>query len=189
MSQRKDCLISSITSLLSKKDFVIISIDGRCGAGKTTLANELAAHFAGNLIHMDDFFLQAHQRSKDRLQTPGENVDHERFSVEVLPFMIKNESVSYRVFDCKTKDFVATRHLDSNRLWIVEGSYSMHPIFSHYYDLSIFCDIDPIQQKTRICKRNKASWPAFESKWIPLEESYFAAFSIKEHSDMIMNLV
>ena len=36
----------------------IIAIDGRCAAGKTTLAARLAKELGGDVIHMDDFFLQ-----------------------------------------------------------------------------------------------------------------------------------
>ena len=35
----------------------IIAIDGRCAAGKTTLAARLAKELGGDVIHMDDFFL------------------------------------------------------------------------------------------------------------------------------------
>ena len=34
-----------------------------------------------NLIHMDDFFLRPHQRSRERLAIPGENIDHAMQSV------------------------------------------------------------------------------------------------------------
>lgn len=33
----------------------IIAIDGRCAAGKTTLAARLAKELGGDVIHMDDF--------------------------------------------------------------------------------------------------------------------------------------
>ena len=37
----------------------IIAIDGRCAAGKTTLAARLAKELGGDVIHMDDFFSAA----------------------------------------------------------------------------------------------------------------------------------
>ena len=62
----------------------IISIDGRCASGKTTLSNLLKQIYDCNVFKMDDFFLQPHQRTKERLESPGENVDHERFEQEVI---------------------------------------------------------------------------------------------------------
>ena len=41
--------------LASRKQTLVISIDGRAGAGKTTLANQIAKNFSGTqIIHMDD---------------------------------------------------------------------------------------------------------------------------------------
>ena len=38
------------------KEVRIIAIDGRCAAGKTTLAARLVKELGGDVIHMDDFF-------------------------------------------------------------------------------------------------------------------------------------
>lgn len=38
----------------------IIAIDGRCAAGKTTLAARLAKELGGDVIHMDVFFCRLH---------------------------------------------------------------------------------------------------------------------------------
>lgn len=46
---------------------IVIAIDGRCAGGKTTLGSYLEQEFDANLFHMDDFFLQAGQRTKERL--------------------------------------------------------------------------------------------------------------------------
>ena len=66
------------------KDSFIVAIDGRCASGKTTVATALAGLLNANLIHMDDFFLRKEQRTPERLATPGENIDHERFLEEVF---------------------------------------------------------------------------------------------------------
>ena len=51
-----------IDRLLDTQPRVIIAIDGRCGAGKSTLAARLAELCGGNVFHMDDFFLRPEQR-------------------------------------------------------------------------------------------------------------------------------
>ncbi|MEG2389188.1 MAG: shikimate kinase, partial [Clostridia bacterium] len=45
----------------------LIAIDGMCGSGKSTLGQRLAEALGGNLLHMDDFFLTAAQRTPERL--------------------------------------------------------------------------------------------------------------------------
>ena len=70
---------------------------------------------------------------------------------------------------------------------IVEGSYSMHPAFGEYADIAIFCDVKPDEQMCRIEKRNGTRMAEmFRTRWIPLEESYFSTFAIKEKAAYVM---
>ena len=50
---------------------------------------------------MDDFYLQPHQRTEERLAEPGGNVDRERFLQEVLIPLHEGHDAVYRVFDCQ----------------------------------------------------------------------------------------
>lgn len=169
----------------SEKEFLLIAIDGRCGAGKTTLAKELQKILFCNVIHMDNFFLRPEQRSEERLKTPGENVDHERFLSEVLMPLSKNEGFSYRPYSCKTGAFSESVDVKPSRITVIEGSYSCHPKLWDYYDIHIFMDIDRKAQLKRITLRNGADTvKVFLNKWIPLEESYFNTFSVKERCEL-----
>ena len=58
---------------------MIIAIEGPCLSGKTTYANKLAAELSVscNVFHMDDFFLRPEQRTEERFNIPGGNVDYE----------------------------------------------------------------------------------------------------------------
>ena len=67
---------------------LLVAIDGRCASGKSTLAKDLQKQLDCNVIHMDDFYLQPHQRTTKRLREPGGNVDYERFETEVLQPML-----------------------------------------------------------------------------------------------------
>ena len=90
---------------LAEEKIVIVAIEGGSASGKTTLASKLAEELDANLFHMDDFFLQPHQRTKERFLEPGGNVDYERFLLEVLLPIRAGIPFSYRVFDCRTMDF------------------------------------------------------------------------------------
>lgn len=64
---------------------LVLALDGRCGAGKTTLANALAAQFAGcTLLHTDDFYLPPARRCPDWAHTPCANMDLTRLRDEAL---------------------------------------------------------------------------------------------------------
>ncbi len=165
----------------------LLAIDGRCAAGKTTLGNRLAAEWDASLFHMDDFYLQSHQRTTERLAEPGGNVDRERFLEEVLLPLQEGKTVSYRRFDCGTLSFTPAQIIKPGRIAIIEGSYSCHPLLRDHYDLRIFLDIDPEKQMRRILKRNgPEAAERFRTIWIPLEETYFNVCNVREKCDRII---
>ncbi len=174
-----------IEALQERQERVIVAIDGRCGSGKTTLASRLREQLRCAVFHMDDFFLRPEQRTAERLATPGENVDHERFLQEVLLPLQGGQSVTYRPFVCAKQQLGEPVSAGASRLTVVEGAYACHPALWSYYDLRVFLTVDPATQLRRIELRNGTDRARqFRDRWIPLEESYFAAFDIQTRCDM-----
>ena len=165
----------------------IIALDGRSAAGKTTLAGLLTAALNGAVVHTDDFFLPPELRTAQRLAAPGGNVHIERFAEEVLPYLRQGKPFCYRRFDCHAMDYADEMVVPAAPVIIVEGAYSCHPLLGHYADLTVFCDIDPQEQESRIRSRNgEAGWQIFRERWIPLEESYLREYRIKENADLVV---
>jgi len=163
----------------------VIAIDGRAASGKTTLAAHLETVLGAEVIHMDHFFLPPELRDSERFKTPGENVHHERFSDEVLPFLHIKKLFSYRVFDCGKMDYSGMQEIGNTRFRIVEGSYSCHPKFGRYADITVFSDVAYEEQLRRIGIRNgEKMLEMFKSRWIPLEEEYFSHFGIRDLADI-----
>lgn len=168
-------------------DVKVAAIDGRCAAGKTTLAKRLAEVTGAGLVHMDDFFLPEELRTEARYKEAGGNIHYERFAEEVLPSLRNAVGFEYTCYDCANMQFGAKRIVPAGILRIVEGSYSCHPKFGNYMDLRIFCDVNPLEQRIRIKKRDgNNALPIFLDKWVPREERYFAAFKIKEQADIMI---
>lgn len=171
---------------------VLIAVDGRCAAGKSTLAAWLKERFecTVNVIHMDDFFLQPYQRTRQRMEEPGGNIDYERFEKEVMYSLSRFENFSYQIYDCKIKKLSSRIYVEPAEISIVEGSYSCHPALWDFYTLRIFLDVEPKEQLRRICDRNGAeAVSVFRDKWIPLEEKYFTAYQIQERSDFVFSFI
>lgn len=162
----------------------IISIDGRCASGKTTLSNLLKQIYDCNVFKMDDFFLQPHQRTKERLESPGENVDHERFEQEVLIPLSKHEDIKLRKFNCSTLSIQSAHLIPYKSFNVIEGSYSMHSDLQRYYSYSVFLTVSKEEQLSRLEKRNPNMLNNFIQRWIPLEELYFKTFSIQDICDI-----
>lgn len=163
----------------------VIAIDGRAASGKSTIANQLKQILGADIIQMDDFFLPGELRTKDRYNTPGGNVHYERFLKEVLPYLSLPQSFSYRKFNCSTMDYDGKCAIDNASFRIVEGSYSCHPLFGKYADITVFSDVDFEEQMRRIRYRNGSEMAEmFRTKWIPLEEAYFESYSIAQNVDI-----
>lgn len=162
-------------------DTVIVAIDGACGGGKSTLGEALLAKYECNLFHMDDFFLRPEQRTKERYEEPGGNVDYERFQEEVLSHLADEDGFSYRPFCCRTMNFGETVRIRRHRLNIIEGAYSCHPYFGDIYQARFFVEVSPEIQKKRLLARNgREQYQRFVNEWIPMENRYFAAFAIRQ---------
>lgn len=177
-----------IIELAAQKDHVLVAIDGKCASGKTTLGAYLVQQFPANLIHMDDFFLQKHQRTEERLAEVGGNVDYERFKSEVIDSLCQGKTIQYRPFSCHDMELKAAISITPQKIIIIEGSYSRHPYFKEPYDLSVFMEISEEDQIRNIKRRNGAeAVSVFREKWIPKELAYFEKFNIKENSDIVVD--
>lgn len=166
---------------------LLIALDGRCAAGKTTLANRLAEQYGWGVIHLDDFFLQPAQRTSQRLAEPGGNLDRERLISEVLLPLTQHRPGVYRVFDCRTMGFAAVpRPLPAAPVVLLEGSYACHPDMRPLCGLHVFLTVDPGEQLRRLTARNPARLQDFRTRWIPMEEQYFRYFHIPETCDLTL---
>ena len=182
-----DCLplLVRIDRLMAQKPRVLVAIDGMSASGKSTLATLLHEVYGAPVVHMDDFFLQPHQRTPGRYATPGENVDHERFAQEVLAPLTRGEAFAYRPLLCHDMTFGQPVEIAPARLAVVEGSYSLHPALAGAYDLRVLLRIPPQMQSERIMQRNgEAMHRRFMEQWVPLENAYFEATDIDARCDL-----
>ena len=180
--------VEAIRRLLkSDRQILLLAIDGRTGAGKTTIAKYLVSRFDCNLFHLDDYYLQAHQRTPERLHEVGGNVDYERFKEEVLLPVLAGEKVHYRPFNYLTMDFddAYARDIPPKRLNIFEGTYSMHPYFGDPFQYHIFMDVKYPQQIANVIDRQgTAELDDYIDKWIPKTDRYIDAFKVQERCDL-----
>ncbi len=178
-----------IIEKLSERERAVIAIDGGSGSGKTTLADRLCEKYGCTVFHMDDFFLQKHQRTPERYAEVGGNIDRERFIEEVLTPLKEKKEVTYRKFDCKTLTLSQPICVNPKKMVVIEGVYSMHLAFEEYYDFSVFLDIDNDMQRKRIESRNtKEMAERYFNEWLPLENAYFEKMSVKNRCDMTVEI-
>ena len=181
-----DALVERAEALLREKGRAVIAIDGRCGSGKTTLAGRLAAQWDCTLLHADDFFLRPEQRTPARLAQPGGNFDRERFYAEALAPLLAGRDALYRPYDCHAGCLRPPVAAPLRPVILIEGSYCCHPDLWGCYDLHVFVTAPLDVRLARLARRPGVDLAGFRTRWIPLEEAYFAAERLEERCDILV---
>lgn len=181
-------LTQTIASLLEAHPErpVLIALDGRCGSGKTTLAVQLAEQFPGSAVfHTDDYYLPPAQRIRNWAETPCANMDLTRLREEVLVPAQAGAAVHCRAYSCREGAYLPEQCVPPAPLYILEGSYSHHPILAGFYDLKVFVTCSKKEQARRLQAREGERYENFVRRWIPLEEAYFAQCRIEALADLL----
>ncbi|MBE6008095.1 MAG: hypothetical protein E7235_02725 [Lachnospiraceae bacterium] len=169
----------------AKKD-IVVSLDGRAAAGKTTAAEALRRIFNAGVIHADDFFLPFEMRTEQRLAEAGGNIHYERLKDEII-LELSSPTLTYGRFDCSKGMVTEKISVKKSPVTVIEGAYSSHPFLGNVYDLRVFFDIDATLQKERILNRNgEKMLKKFTDIWIPMENKYIEHFGIKDKADIII---
>lgn len=167
----------------------IISIDGPCGSGKSTIAEEIRNKTLCNVLHMDDFYLPFANRDKNWMNMIAGHMDFNRLIEKVLKPYKEGRKTEYISYDCHNDNYLQEIDIDLMKPLIIEGSYSSHPCLNEYVDYKVFIDIDSELQKDRLTKRNPKVVDKFISMWIPFENNYFEALDIRGKSDLIIQSI
>lgn len=191
-------IISQLEVSEKNNERVLLVIDGRCGAGKTTLASRISEKLTCNVFHMDDFYLPAAEQTDERMKEPGGNISFGRFLSEVIKPLESGDAVAYRPFVCRNQAYADTKLMPAEKINIIEGTYSCHQRLRGAYErlcgheaatgsmklIRIFLDVDDKTQIERIRTRvGEQRLKMFEEKWIPREEEYFKVCSVREYCE------
>lgn len=131
-------VLAWIRQLMAEKETAVISIDGRCGSGKTTLADFLQSVLPCNVIHADDYCLPFSRRVKNWERIPGGNMDFDRLLQEAIAPAKGGKTIKCRPYSCHTGKYLPEIILAPRPLTVIEGSYSQHPLLAEEYDMKIF---------------------------------------------------
>ena len=185
-----ESLISILAAALAQKPTkpLVLALDGRCGSGKTTLADGLARQFPASIVlHTDDFYLPPAQRVRGWEKTPCANMDLIRLRDEALRPAYEGQPVLYRAYSCRAGAYQPVQELAPQPLVILEGSYSHHPLLAGYETLQVFVTCSREEQTRRLQAREGERYANFAARWIPLEEGYFAQYRIEETTDLAVD--
>ncbi|WHP59108.1 aminodeoxychorismate synthase component I [Arthrobacter sp. KFRI-F3372] len=157
---------------------VIIAIDGRSGAGKTTLAVELAArlraHHKVSLFHLEDIY-------------PGWNglaAGIERYVSTVLAPLSRGEAASWVCWDWENHDDGEPRVTLPAEIVIVEGVGAAAAAARPLLSAVIWAEAPDDVRRTRALDRDGETYEPFWDQWAAQEEEWLAADKVPLDADV-----
>jgi uridine kinase len=171
---------------------LIVGIDGRGGAGKSTVARELAGAVRGTrIVQFDDFYLRSSQRRERRELGDAEiggDFDWGRVRDQVLEPLRAGKPARYQRYDWVQDELAEWHVVDPGGVVIVEGNYSTRPELRPYYGLTLWVETPHELRLRRGLERDgeeaRSSWL---NEWMPEEDRYLAAFQPLDHVDLLID--
>ncbi|MDQ0676697.1 para-aminobenzoate synthetase [Arthrobacter pascens] len=162
---------------------VIIAIDGRSGAGKTTLAIELAAqlrnHHKVSLFHLEDIY-------------PGWNgltAGIERYVSTVLTPLSHGERATWTSWDWERHYDGDTRVTLPAEIVIIEGVGAAAAEARPLLSAVIWADSPDEVRRTRALERDGGTYEPFWDQWAAQEDAWLAGDDVPQRADIrVLNL-
>ncbi|MEU7136562.1 hypothetical protein [Streptomyces sp. NPDC046261] len=172
----------------------LVALDGRAGAGKTTLAAALAEQLGGGgrvaVVHGDDFFrpMSAGARlSMDTVEGYGRYFAWQRVRDQVLAPLREGRAARYAPYRHEAESVVYDdpRHLPADGTVIVEGVLTARPQLAAFYDLTVFVDTPGAVCLRRLHARGRGrERDAWIERWRAVEEYYLTTTRLRARADL-----
>jgi len=157
---------------------VIIAVDGRSGAGKTTLAVELAArlraHHKVSLFHLEDIY-------------PGWDglaAGVERYVTTVLTPLSRGEAATWTSWDWKNHYDGDTRVTLPAEIVIIEGVGAAAEAARPMLHTVIWAESPDDIRRTRALDRDGATYEPYWDQWAAQEDEWLGRDDVPGHADL-----
>ena len=159
---------------------LLIAVDGRSGAGKTTLAVELATllreHHTVSLFHLEDIY-------------PGWDglaEGLERYVRTVLTPLAAGQPARWTAWDWSANDDGAARLMQPADIVVVEGVGAACAAARDLLDVVIWIDADNDLRRTSALARDGDTYAPFWQRWSDQEDRWLASDRPSEHADLLV---
>jgi uridine kinase len=167
-----------------------VGIDGPGGAGKSTLARELALlRDDVAIVAGDDFYRPLPERTRESL-TPIEAVDltfdWERLRDEVLAPLLRGEHARYRRYDWASGRLGEDTAVPASGVVVVEGVYVARPALRGHLDVIVVVDAPRELCLARQLARGEHDVDAI-ARWRAAEDWYLEHQNPRRVADVVVD--
>ncbi len=166
---------------------VVVALDGRSGAGKSTVAAALADRLRATVIPTDDFFAAGITDAGWEARTAAERardcIDWQRMRWSALDPLLAGQPAAWHPFD-----FSGGRRADGTYaispqtvrrepapVIILDGAYSARPELDDVITLSILVEVPTAIRLARLAAREEPAFlAAWHERWDAAEDYYFS---------------
>lgn len=174
-------LTAALLDLCKEQSKSVISIDGPAGAGKTTLAQNLALALSLEMkvqvIHMDDLYDGWENALGPQL---SETLQH------IVATHKGGKEVSFSCYDWAKSSFKEAQPIPAANLIILEGVGSGQSAIRDELSALLWIDIDHAEGLQRVISRDGESIESQMRKWLSQQEQHFAREDTQNAADFIL---
>lgn len=167
---------------------VLVGIDGRGGAGKSSFARALAARLAESaVIEFDDFYRPSATRLPPGDPDIGGNFEWRRLRDQVLLPLSRGEEACYQRYDWGSDSMAEWQSVPAQGVVVIDGNYSTREELRELYDFRIWVDAPHDVRLARgLARGGLNTRERWLGEWMPEEERYLAAQDPRAFADLVI---
>ena len=185
-------LVALFAGLPRRHATLLVGIDGRGAAGKSTLARGLE-RAAGDVVvvEFDDFYRPGRERDARAARGDeeiGGNFDWRRLRDQVLTPLSRDEPASYRRYDWPTDELAEWHRVPVGGIVVVEGNYCTRRELFDLFDFTVWIEAPHELRLARGIRRGgEDTRERWLTEWMPEEERYLEAERPASRVDLVVD--
>lgn len=157
----------------------LVCIDGPAGAGKTTLAQAIAAQVDSSfVIHMDDWYEGWDRPLKADL--------FERLTVDVTTPFVQGRSLRLQTWNWTTNEWNEPSEMSPPALLIIEGVGACAAPLRQVADVTVFVDVNAETGLDRVLTRDGRGIKVEMTQWQIHEREFFEVDQTQAHCSLVL---
>jgi uridine kinase len=168
---------------------LLVGIDGRGGAGKSTVARALAAALDdAAVVEFDDFYRPSATRLPPGDPDIGGNFEWRRLRDQVLAPLARGEEARYQRYDWGSDSMAEWHAVPARGIVVIDGNYSTREELRSFYGFRIWVEAPRELRLARgLARGGLDTRDRWLGEWMPEEERYLETQEPQRFADLVID--